>query len=181
MRPWIRIFVCLILWAGCGRNGLDTPFDVPAGGVTGTAGGSALPGSGGASGGRGGVTGTAGTGGTGGVAGTSGGSGGLGDAGGGAAGGGGNQIDAGAEAGRDAAPTSCGSCGTGKTCAYAIADGCSAVGTCVSIPPVAACDAVTTLTGCGCDGRTVTWHGGCHADLPNGYAPAPIVHTGSCP
>jgi hypothetical protein len=27
----------------------------------------------------------------------------------------------------------------------------------------------------------VSWHGACQPDLPAGYAPAPIVHTGDCP
>jgi hypothetical protein len=165
LRSWIRILVFPILWAGCGRNGLDAPFDVSAG--------------------RGGATGMAGTGGIGGVAGAIGGGGGgsrgLGGAGDGAAGSGGNQVDAGSEAGRDAGATSCGSCGAGKTCAYSIADGCSAIGTCVTVPAGLPCNSVSTLLGCGCDGRTVMWKGPCRPDLPDGYAPAPIVHTGSCP
>jgi hypothetical protein len=167
MRSWIRILVLSILWTGCGRNGLDRPFDVSAGGVTG-----------GIS--AGGVTGGVSAGGATGV-GVAGGSGSIGGAGGGAAGGGGNQVDSGVEAGRDAGATSCVSCSAGKTCAYAIADGCSAVGTCVTMPVGQLCNAITTLLGCGCDGRTVMWRGPCRPDLPDGYAPAPVVHTGSCP
>jgi hypothetical protein len=50
MRSWIRISVFSILWVGCGRSGLDAPFDVSTGGVTGTADGSVRPGAGGAGG-----------------------------------------------------------------------------------------------------------------------------------
>jgi hypothetical protein len=66
-------------------------------------------------------------------------------------------------------------------CAFAIADGCGAVGTCVAMPAGSPCNAVTSEVGCGCDGRSVQWVGGCNPDLPSGYAPKPIVHTGSCP
>jgi hypothetical protein len=105
----------------------------------------------------------------------------AGAAGGGGAGSGGHQVDAAIEAGVDAGTTGCGSCGAGMACAYAIADGCTAVATCVAIPAGSPCNAISLLTGCGCDGSDVTWRGACHPDLPDGYAPAPIVHMGSCP
>jgi hypothetical protein len=150
-------------------------------GVAGAAGGSSA----GAAGMGAGKAGQGGAGVTGGAAGVSGGaaggSAGSGGASGAAAGRGGNQADAGTEAGRDTGTTGCVSCRAGTTCAYPIADGCSAVGTCVTIPAGSPCNAVSLLAGCGCDGRDVSWHGACHPDLPNGYAPAPIVHTGYCP
>jgi hypothetical protein len=95
--------------------------------------------------------------------------------------GGGSGADPGIDAGTDAGTTGCENCGAGMTCAYPIADECSAVGTCVKVPAPNPCNAVSLLTGCGCDGRAVMWHGACQPDLPEGYAPMPIVHTGSCP
>ena len=73
MRSWIRILVFPILWAACGRNGLDAPFAVSGVGVIGTAGASGRPSASGTAGSRGGMTGKAGTGATGGGAGASGG------------------------------------------------------------------------------------------------------------
>jgi hypothetical protein len=67
------------------------------------------------------------------------------------------------------------------TCAYPIADGCGAVGMCVAMPAGSSCGAIQQLRGCGCDGSAVLWIGGCHPDLPSGYAPAPIAHMGACP
>ena len=101
--------------------------------------------------------------------------------GGGAGAGGGFGADAGIDAAIDAGTNGCENCGAGMTCAYPITDECSAVGTCVKIPAPTPCNAVSLLTGCGCDGRAVMWHGACQPDLPEGYAPMPIVHTGSCP
>jgi hypothetical protein len=67
------------------------------------------------------------------------------------------------------------------TCAYAIASACAATPTCVTIPMGSPCGAIILEQGCGCDGTLVTWRGGCHPQLPTGYAPAPITHMGPCP
>ena len=89
------------------------------------------------------------------------------------------------DAGHDAASRrdagGCGTCGTGMACAYAISDACSAAPTCVTIPAGSPCGAIVLEMGCGCDGNDVMWRGGCHPALPNGYAPAPLVHMGACP
>jgi len=71
--------------------------------------------------------------------------------------------------------------GTGDRCGYLIADACSATGTCVTAPAGAPCGAIVSELGCGCDGTTVHWAGGCHPDFPDGYAPAALSHTGACP
>jgi hypothetical protein len=107
--------------------------------------------------------------------------GGVGGGGGGSGAGGSSGADASIDAATDAGTTCCENCGAGMTCAYPIADECTAVGACVKIPAPTPCNAVSLLTGCGCDGRAVMWHGACQPDLPEGYAPMPIVHTGSCP
>jgi hypothetical protein len=155
------LFTLAVFTAGCGRGNGESPRR--PGGTTST-GWHAIGGEGGTAG----VGGQAGAAETTGVAGAAGGSSGGGDA--------------GTEAGRDATTTTgCGTCGAGTTCAYLIADGCSAVGTCVAIPAPEPCNAVSLLTACGCDGRSVSWHGACQPDLPEGFAPAPVVHTGGCP
>ena len=69
----------------------------------------------------------------------------------------------------------------GLRCGYPVADGCSATGTCVSPPKASPCWAIVVESGCGCDGATVSWSGGCQPELPDGYAPAAISHTGACP
>jgi len=84
-------------------------------------------------------------------------------------------------AGGAAAALVCPKCGKGMTCAFRITDGCSAVGTCVNIPVPSPCWAIISAIACGCDGRTVEWENGCMPDLPDGYAPTPVVHTGLCP
>jgi hypothetical protein len=71
--------------------------------------------------------------------------------------------------------------GTGFRCGYLIADACSATGTCVATPPGSPCWAIISESGCGCDGTSVGWAGGCHPEFPDGYAPAAISHTGACP
>jgi hypothetical protein len=71
-------------------------------------------------------------------------------------------------------------CGPDKVCAYLVADACSAVGTCVTPPAPSPCDAIVLETACGCSGAAVHWEGGCKPDLPDGYAPAPVVHSGAC-
>ena len=70
---------------------------------------------------------------------------------------------------------------TGLRCGYLIANACSATGTCVTTPPGSPCGAILSEFGCGCDGTTVGWTGGCHPQFPDGYAPAAISHTGACP
>jgi hypothetical protein len=71
-------------------------------------------------------------------------------------------------------------CGAREVCAYLIADACGAAGTCVAPPPQSTCNAIVLEMGCGCDGHTVHWDGGCKPALPDGYAPAPVTHTGAC-
>jgi len=80
---------------------------------------------------------------------------------------------------RDAS-AGCGTCPSGQECAYVIADGCTAVPTCVTIPTPTGCGTITFLTACGCDGTSVMWRIGCHAQYPSGYAPTPIAHAGAC-
>jgi hypothetical protein len=87
------------------------------------------------------------------------------------------STDARSEAGVGCSP----GCGPDKVCAYLVADACSAVGTCVTPPTPSMCDAIVLESACGCDGSTVHWDGGCKPDLPDGYAPAPVVHSGACP
>jgi hypothetical protein len=73
-------------------------------------------------------------------------------------------------------------CTGGQVCAYPIADGCSAKGQCVSPPAPLGCNAICELHGCGCDGAgTVTWAGCCSPALPEGYAPAPVTSSQTCP
>ena len=71
-------------------------------------------------------------------------------------------------------------CGPREVCAYLIADACGAAATCVTPPPQSTCNAVVLEMACGCDGHTVHWDGGCKPALPDGYAPAPVTHTGAC-
>jgi hypothetical protein len=71
-------------------------------------------------------------------------------------------------------------CGPREVCAYLIADACGAAGTCVAPPPQSTCNAIVLEMACGCDGHTVHWDGGCKPALPDGYAPAPVTHTGAC-
>jgi hypothetical protein len=71
-------------------------------------------------------------------------------------------------------------CGPRQFCAYLIADACGAAATCVTPPPQSTCNAIVLEMACGCDGHTVHWDGGCKPALPDGYAPAPVTHTGAC-
>ncbi len=71
-------------------------------------------------------------------------------------------------------------CADGTVCAFAIAEACGATGACVEPPTPSPCGAVVQLEGCGCNGASVEWTGGCSPSLPSGYAPAPIAHTGAC-
>jgi hypothetical protein len=70
---------------------------------------------------------------------------------------------------------------TGLRCGYLIADACAATGTCVKTPAALPCGALIHQSGCGCHGTTVGWADGCRPEFPDGYAPAAISHTGSCP
>ena len=72
-------------------------------------------------------------------------------------------------------PTTCKTdtdCGTGKLCGFNTADGCSAVGTCVSPTTGPQCTAVYEV--CTCAGGTTT--GGCTA-YPAGYLAAPVPNA----
>lgn len=84
------------------------------------------------------------------------------------------DIDAGS-------PATCKSdmdCGTGMMCGFTIADGCSAVGTCVVGPGsgTAMCEAYAVA--CSCSGTEVSVI--CNG-YPAGQASAPIAHSGTCP
>jgi hypothetical protein len=72
-------------------------------------------------------------------------------------------------------------CGPQEVCGYVVAQGCQAQGQCVAAPLLSGC-IPQQLTGCDCQGQTVTWTSGysCSAEDPPGYAPAPIATTGSC-
>jgi len=63
-------------------------------------------------------------------------------------------------------------CPDGRVCGYAIADGCPALGQCVTPLPPESCNAVCLLEACGCNGTDVSWAGCCAQALPDGYAPA---------
>jgi hypothetical protein len=65
-------------------------------------------------------------------------------------------------------------CGVGFQCGYPTKNACSAAGTCF-VDPGVHCELFSP--GCACDGTTVNI--GC-TGLPDGYAPAPLVHTGEC-
>ncbi len=159
---------------GSGGGGQDDGGGAGAPGGVAGASGDDSGGSGGQTGGAGASGGAAGKGG----AGASGGAAGNGGS---AAGSGGNQVDSGIDTGRNAGPIGCVYCGPGTVCAYAIADGCNAVGTCVPKPAGSPCWAIIGAVGCGCDGRDVEWQDGCMPDLPDGYAPKPIVNKNYCP
>jgi hypothetical protein len=71
-------------------------------------------------------------------------------------------------------------CPEGSTCEYFVAEECNATGMCVaSAAGAATCGAITTVEACGCDGKDVTWQGGC-GGIPEGSAPFPVAHIGSC-
>ncbi|HEY4121004.1 MAG TPA: hypothetical protein VGM56_24240 [Byssovorax sp.] len=71
-------------------------------------------------------------------------------------------------------------CADGDVCSFAIAAACSAAGVCLPKPVPEACNAIGIEKACSCDGGDVAWTIGCAPDLPNGYAPVPIAHTGPC-
>jgi hypothetical protein len=77
--------------------------------------------------------------------------------------------------------------GGGLRCSYAISDGCAATGVCMSPWPVvdasgpfADCGAIIEKTACGCSGTELHWASGCVHDYADGYAPAPVLHMGTC-
>jgi hypothetical protein len=61
-------------------------------------------------------------------------------------------------------------------CAYPVAAGCSAQGTCMPAGPL--CDPVSPVA-CACDGTSIAY-GDC-SGYPNGYAGKPTVYAGACP
>jgi len=82
------------------------------------------------------------------------------------------------------APASCmrdTDCTSGHVCAFPIAAGCAANGSCVPRPTALPCNAISLETACGCDGTTVHWTGGCAPTYPMGDAPAPIRSMQACP
>src|SRR5579883_1898509 len=66
-------------------------------------------------------------------------------------------------------------CSPESVCAFPIADGCSATGTCV--PRGAMCN-MPSMIGCACDGTDVAY--GTCSGLPDGDAPKPFLHPGPC-
>jgi hypothetical protein len=81
-------------------------------------------------------------------------------------------TDASLEAG--APCTSSSACAPGLACGYAIADGCSATGTCVHFTPGLSCIHAPVCT---CAGVTLDDRG---CGLAPGYATQPIAHDGGC-
>lgn len=65
--------------------------------------------------------------------------------------------------------------GTPYVCAYPLATGCNATGTCVQAGPL--CNMATPIA-CACDGTSVAY-GEC-SGYPTGYAGKPTIHTGAC-
>jgi hypothetical protein len=78
--------------------------------------------------------------------------------------------------------TGSGDCPSGEVCAWSPGeDVCNAfnpAGVCVKLI-VEGCQVAYTIEGCGCDGQTVTWAGGC-TSYPDGYGPYPLAHAGAC-
>jgi len=72
-------------------------------------------------------------------------------------------------------------CPNDMVCGFSIVQGCSALGACLLRPTPSPCNAIIQLSACGCDGKTIGWTGGCSPSLPDGFAPAPVVHNGACP
>jgi hypothetical protein len=68
-------------------------------------------------------------------------------------------------------------CGAGRLCAFKVADGCRANGTCVDVSLSNATFCATPVVSCGCDGSEVTV--GC-SELPSGWAQRPVASTGAC-
>jgi hypothetical protein len=78
--------------------------------------------------------------------------------------------------GGDGAPcTTNAACASGETCAYLEADGCRALGSCVTRKgPL--CNLF--IAGCACDGTGIDISG-CDG-LPSGYVAKPFAHSGAC-
>jgi hypothetical protein len=72
-------------------------------------------------------------------------------------------------------------CPKDMVCGFSIVQGCSALGACLPRPTPLPCNAIVELTACGCDGKTIGWTGACTPSMPDGFAPAPVVHNGACP
>ncbi len=67
-------------------------------------------------------------------------------------------------------------CGDGKMCAFKIADGCSAAGTCLVRPaPGPVCNAYSPA--CTCNGTEINV---ICTIYPSGYASQPVAHSGAC-
>jgi hypothetical protein len=66
-------------------------------------------------------------------------------------------------------------CPVELVCAFPIAQGCAAQGVCLMRG--AMCNMPSQI-GCACDGQDVAY--GTCSGLPNGYAPAPLLHDGLC-
>jgi hypothetical protein len=71
-------------------------------------------------------------------------------------------------------------CPDGDVCSFSIAATCSATGVCLPQPTPEPCGAIGIEKACSCDDHDVSWETGCDPQLPNGYAPVPIAHTGPC-
>jgi hypothetical protein len=67
--------------------------------------------------------------------------------------------------------------GYNPTCAFRVADGCSAHGVCVTTTGAGTCDAATRPV-CACDGKTTALSGYCN--LPAGFEHQPLSHAGAC-
>jgi hypothetical protein len=70
-------------------------------------------------------------------------------------------------------------CPTGSRCGFYESDACGATGMCEVVSAASESCSAQDVVGCGCDGADVTWQSGC-SGLPEGSAPAPISHMGSC-
>jgi hypothetical protein len=117
-------------------------------------------GSGSSSGGGGGSSGGSGTSSSGGTGSSSG-------------GGSGSSGGSGGDGGRC---TTSADCRTAQYCAFKIADGCSATGTCFDALAPGGPQCQLYAAGCACDGTAVNVACG----SPSGYAPVPVLHTGPC-
>jgi hypothetical protein len=72
-------------------------------------------------------------------------------------------------------------CPNNMVCGFSIVQGCSALGACHLRPTPLPCNAIIEVAACGCDGKTINWTSGCSPSMPDGFAPAPVVHSGACP
>jgi hypothetical protein len=72
-------------------------------------------------------------------------------------------------------------CPKDMVCGFSIVQGCTALGACLPRPTPLPCNAIMEVVACGCDGKTIGWTGACVPSMPDGFAPAPVVHNGACP